>query len=176
MRPCASHCGASSGALRAASRALRARPHRSARALCPLPKPSLPRGGSALRDLMPRYRILKIIGESDKAVVYLATSLDLEARCRVESKQDSRRQGTNEPQVLARERAALERHTASGNCRNPRLRLARRARVSGDGLLCAGDLKERMRQGISEEDAMRYMGDIAAALRVVHDAGSCIAI
>ena len=34
-----------------------------------------------------------------------------------------------------------------------------------------GDLKARLRQGISEEDTLRYVGEIAAALRVVHDAG-----
>jgi eukaryotic-like serine/threonine-protein kinase len=138
----------------------------------PKQKPStgLPRTGTALRDLVPGYRILRIIGESEKAAVYLATSLKLkrDIALKVSKIVDK---DSSEPQVLARERAALsaihhpaivEIHDYGWHEGHEFLAMDYYAR---------GDLKERMRQGINEEDALRYVGDIAAALRVVHDAG-----
>jgi DNA-binding NarL/FixJ family response regulator len=134
------------------------------------PPGSLPRSGAALRDLIPRYRILKIIGESEKAVVYLATSLDLKRDVALKVTKPGA-DGTSEPQLLAREHAALAaiRHPAIVEIHDY---------GSHDGheylamdYFAHGDLKSRLRQGVNEEDALRYVGDIAAALRVVHDAG-----
>jgi serine/threonine protein kinase len=34
-----------------------------------------------------------------------------------------------------------------------------------------GDLKARVQRGVSEQEALHYVPDIAAALQVVHDAG-----
>jgi eukaryotic-like serine/threonine-protein kinase len=130
----------------------------------------LPRGGSALRDLIPGYRIRKSIGESEKAVVYLATSLNLKRDVALKVSKTVG-DGTSEPQLLARERAALaairhpgivEVHDYGSRAGHEYLAMDYFAR---------GDLKARLRQKISEEDTLRYVGDIAAALRVVHDAG-----
>jgi DNA-binding NarL/FixJ family response regulator len=131
---------------------------------------ALPRDGSALRDLIPRYRILKTIGESEKAVVYLATSLNLkrDVALKVSTMVGD---GTSEPQVLARERAALAaiRHPAIVEIHDYGWR-AGHEYLAMD-YFSRGDLKARLRQGVAEQDALRYVGEIAAALRVVHDAG-----
>ena len=131
---------------------------------------ALPRDGSALRDLIPRYRILKTIGESEKAVVYLATRLNLkrDVALKVSTMVGD---GTSEPQVLARERAALAaiRHPAIVEIHDYGWR-AGHEYLAMD-YFSRGDLKARLRQGVAEQDALRYVGEIAAALRVVHDAG-----
>jgi DNA-binding NarL/FixJ family response regulator len=131
---------------------------------------SLPRGGSALRDLIPRYRILKTIGESEKSVVYLATSLDLKRDVALKVSKTPG-DGTTEPPAFARERAALAaiRHPAIVEIHDYGWR-AGHEYLAMD-YFAHGDLKARLRSGVSEEDTLRYVGDIAAALRVVHDAG-----
>jgi DNA-binding response OmpR family regulator len=130
----------------------------------------LPRGGAALRDLIPRYRILKTIGESEKAVVYLATSLELKRDVALKVS-TTVGDGASEPQVLARERAALAaiRHPAIVEIHDYGSR-AGHEYLAMD-YFSRGDLKARLRQGVSEEDTLRYVGEIAAALRVVHAAG-----
>jgi DNA-binding response OmpR family regulator len=131
---------------------------------------SLPRSGAAMRDLIPHYRILKTIGESEKAVVYLATSLELkrDVALKVSTVVSD---DASEPQVLARERKALAaiRHPAIVEIHDHGSR-AGHEYLAMD-YFSRGDLKARLRQGVSEEDALRYVGEIAAALRVVHDAG-----
>jgi DNA-binding response OmpR family regulator len=150
--------------LASANRARKSRRTAAARAA------ALPIDGTELRDFIPGYQIRKPIGESEKAVVYLATSLDLRRNvalkvCKVAS------DGTSEPQQLARERAALAaiRHPAI-------IEIYDHGTHAGHEYLAMdyfarGDLKARLRQGIGEEDTRRYVADIAAALRVVHDAG-----
>jgi CheY-like chemotaxis protein len=130
----------------------------------------LPRGGAALRDLIPGYRILKTIGESEKAVVYLATSLGLKRDVALKVS-TTVGDGASEPQVLAREREALAaiHHPAIVEIHDYGSR-AGHEYLAMD-YFSRGDLKARLRQGISEEDTLRYVGEIAAALRVVHDAG-----
>ncbi|HEY4872902.1 MAG TPA: protein kinase [Steroidobacteraceae bacterium] len=131
---------------------------------------SLPRSGAAMRDLIPRYRILKTIGESEKAVVYLATSLELkrDVALKVSTVIGD---DASEPQLLAREREALAaiRHPAIVEIHDYGSR-AGHEYLAMD-YFSRGDLKARLRQGVSEQDALRYVGEIAAALRVVHDAG-----
>ena len=131
---------------------------------------ALPRSGAAMRDLIPRYRILKTIGESEKAVVYLATSLELKRDVALKVSTVVA-DDASEPQVLAREREALAaiRHPAIVEIHDYGSR-AGHEYLAMD-YFSRGDLKARLRQGVSEEDALRYVGEIAAALRVVHDAG-----
>jgi DNA-binding NarL/FixJ family response regulator len=117
---------------------------------------ALPRSGAALRDLIPQYRILKTIGESEQAVVYLATSLALKRDVALKVS-TTVTNGVSEPQVLARERAALAAIRPPGDRRDPRLRLARRARIFGDGLFFA-----RRSEGTA---APRGLGRGRAALR-----------
>jgi eukaryotic-like serine/threonine-protein kinase len=141
-----------------------------ARARAADPDAPLPRSGAALRDLIPGYRILKTIGESEKAVVYLATSLELKRDVALKVS-TTVGDGASEPQVLAREREALAaiRHPAIVEIHDYGSR-AGHEYLAMD-YFSRGDLKARLRQGVSEEDALRYVGEIAAALRVVHDAG-----
>jgi DNA-binding NarL/FixJ family response regulator len=136
-----------------------------------LPTTGLPRTGAALREFVPGYRILRIIGESDKAAVYLATSLKLKRDIALKVSKIVDDKDSKEPQALARERAALSaiQHPAIVEIHD--YGFHRGHEYLAMDYFAHGDLKERMRQGISEEDAMRYVGDIAAALRVVHDAG-----
>jgi serine/threonine protein kinase len=135
-----------------------------------MPASGLPRTGVALRELVPGYRILRIIGESDKAAVYLATSLKLKRDIALKVSKIIDRE-RSEPQVLARERTALSaiHHPAIVEIHDYGFHQGHEFLAMD--YFARGDLKERMRQGISEADAMRYVGDIAAALRVVHDAG-----
>jgi DNA-binding NarL/FixJ family response regulator len=135
-----------------------------------MPASGLPRTGVALRELVPGYRILRIIGESDKAAVYLATSLKLKRDIALKVSKIIDRE-RSEPQVLARERTALSaiHHPAIVEIHDYGFHQGHEFLAMD--YFARGYLKERMRQGISEADAMRYVGDIAAALRVVHDAG-----
>jgi eukaryotic-like serine/threonine-protein kinase len=131
---------------------------------------ALPLSGSALRDLIPHYRILKTIGESEKAVVYLATSLERKRDVALKVS-TTVGDGATEPQELARERAALAalKHPAIVEIYDYGWRAGHEYLAME--YFAHGDLKARLRQGVSEEDALRYVGDIAAALCVVHDAG-----
>jgi CheY-like chemotaxis protein len=131
---------------------------------------ALPRAGSALRDLVPGYRIRKSIGESEKAMVYLATNLE-GARSVALKVSKTVGGGSNERQLLAHEHAALYaiRHPAIveiydyGTCAaHEYLAMEYFAR---------GDLKARLQSGVGEEDALHYVQQIAAALHVVHAAG-----
>jgi eukaryotic-like serine/threonine-protein kinase len=129
----------------------------------------LAQAGALVRDI-PRYRILKTIGQSVKAVVYLATSLDLKRDVALKVSKASGA-GTGELQALARERAALAalKHPAIVEIHDYGWHDAHEYLAMD--YFAHGDLKARLRQGVSEEDALRYVGDIAAALRIVHDAG-----
>jgi DNA-binding NarL/FixJ family response regulator len=130
----------------------------------------LPRSGSALRDLIPRYRIRETIGESEKAVVYLAASLQVARNVALKvSKKVSG--GTNELQLLAREHAALNaiRHPAIVEIYDYGARAGHEYLAME--YFAHGDLKARLHCGLDEEDTLRYVHDIAAALRVVHEAG-----
>jgi eukaryotic-like serine/threonine-protein kinase len=130
----------------------------------------LPRAGTALRDLIPRYRIRETIGESEKAVVYLAASLDVVRNVALKVSKRTV-DGSDEPQHLAREHAALNaiRHPAIVEIYDYGTR-------AGHEYLAMeyferGDLKARLASGLGEADTLHYIHDIAAALSVVHAAG-----
>lgn len=129
----------------------------------------LPRVGSALRDLIPRYRICETLGESEKAVVYLAASLDTARN--VALKVSKRVGGANEPQLLAREHAALNaiRHPSIVEIYDYGTRAGHEYLAME--YFARGDLKTRLQRGLGEEETLRYVEHIAAALHVVHAAG-----
>ena len=79
--------------------------------------------------------------------------------------------GTNEPQLLAREHAALNaiRHPAIVEIYDYGARAGHEYLAME--YFAHGDLKARLHCGLDEEDTLRYVHDIAAALRVVHEAG-----
>ncbi|HEY5102341.1 MAG TPA: protein kinase [Steroidobacteraceae bacterium] len=140
----------------------------AAAAADPAASPAL--AGAVLRNLIPQYEIRATIGESEKAVVYLAASLDgkRDVALKVSKKAAD---GSNEPELLAREHAALNaiQHPAI-------VEIYDYGACAGHEYLAMeyfarGDLKARLHCGLGEEDTLRYVQEIAAALRVVHEAG-----
>jgi len=121
-------------------------------------------------EFIPGYIIKMKIGESEKAVVYLATSISLGANVALKVSK-TLRDDTAGRQFLERE------YTAIIAIRDPLV-----VQIYDYGVhagfeylameyLLRGDLKARMQAGLKEAEALRYVDQIAAALRVVHNAG-----
>jgi len=121
-------------------------------------------------DLVPGYTIRSLIGESEKARVFLATSdaLGRDIALKVSTMESDEPQGRH---LLARE------YEAVSNIRHPAVvELHDYGVHAGHEYLAMeyfarGDLKARMQIGITEGEALRYVEHIAAALRIVHHAG-----
>jgi DNA-binding response OmpR family regulator len=121
-------------------------------------------------EFIPGYIIKMKIGESEKAVVYLATSISLGANVALKVSKTLRDDAAGR-QFLERE------YTAIIAIRDPLV-----VQIYDYGVhagfeylameyLLRGDLKARMQAGLKEVEALRYVDQIAAALRVVHNAG-----
>jgi len=121
-------------------------------------------------EFIPGYIIKMKIGESEKAVVYLATSISLGSNVALKVSK-TLRDDTAGRQFLERE------YTAIIAIRDPLV-----VQIYDYGVhagfeylameyLLRGDLKARMQAGLKEAEALRYVDQIAAALRVVHNAG-----
>ena len=121
-------------------------------------------------EFIPGYIIRMKIGESEKAVVYLATSISLGSNVALKVSKTLRDE-TAGRQFLERE------YTAIIAIRDPRV-----VQIYDYGVhagfeylameyLLRGDLKARMQIGLKETEALRYVEQIAAALGVVHNAG-----
>jgi DNA-binding response OmpR family regulator/predicted Ser/Thr protein kinase len=120
--------------------------------------------------VIPGYSIAKRIGESEKAVVYLAASATLGKDVALKVSRTSR-EGNAERQMLEREYKAILA------IRDPAV-----VTIHGYGIdqgleylameyFPRGDLKARMYFGVTEAETLRYLQQIAGALRVVHGAG-----
>jgi len=120
--------------------------------------------------VIPGYTIAKKIGESEKAVVYLATSAALGADVALKVSRTSR-EGNAERQALEREYKAILaiRHPAVVKIHDYGVENGREYLAME--YFPRGDLKARMYFGVSEAESVRYLEQIAAALRVVHGAG-----
>jgi eukaryotic-like serine/threonine-protein kinase len=120
-------------------------------------------------DLIPGYLIRSTIGESEKAVVYLAQSESLGRD--VALKVTLGESDADQHQLLAREFEAVSRiqHPAIVELHDYGLHAGREYLAME--YFPRGDLKTRMHVGVSESEALRYMEHIASALRVVHHAG-----
>ena len=132
--------------------------------------PTLRPHDDALNEPIAGYTIRRSIGESEKAIVYLATSasLGIDVALKVSK---SERDEANDPQFLAREHAALSavRHSSI-------VRIYDYGVHGGREYLAMeyfprGDLKARLQRGITESDTLRYVEQIGRALEVVHAAG-----
>ena len=121
-------------------------------------------------EFIPGYIIKMKIGESEKAVVYLATSISLGSNVALKVSK-TLRDDTAGRQFLERE------YTAIIAIRDPLV-----VQIYDYGVhagfeylameyLLRGDLKARMQAGLKEAEALRYVEQIASALRVVHNAG-----
>ena len=121
-------------------------------------------------DLVPGYTIRSLIGESEKARVFLATSdaLGRDIALKIGTMESDEAGGRH---LLARE------YEAVSNIRHPAVvELHDYGVHAGHEFLAMeyfarGDLKARMQIGITEGEALRYVEHIAAALRIVHHAG-----
>jgi eukaryotic-like serine/threonine-protein kinase len=121
-------------------------------------------------DFIPGYTIRALIGDSEKAAVYLATSAALGHNIALKVAKTIRDEAAGR-QFLERE------YTAIVAIKDPAV-----VRIYDYGVhagheyiameyLPRGDLKARMHQRITEEEALRYVEQIATGLQVVHGAG-----
>lgn len=124
----------------------------------------------SMRDPIPGYTIRKTIGESEKAMVYLATSAELKRDVALKVSK-SERDEANERQFLARERAAIAAIHHRSIIEIFDYGTHEQREYLAMEYFPRGDLKARLQRGILEVDGLRYLEQIAAALCVVHDAG-----
>ena len=141
-----------------------------AESLTPLPAAKTPGGEFMPANFIPGYTIHATIGESEKAAVYVATSAALNENVALKVSKTLRDEAAGR-QFLERE------YTAIVAIRDPSV-----VQIYDYGVhagyeylvmeyLPRGDLKARMQQALTEQEALRYVAQIAAALQVVHHAG-----
>jgi eukaryotic-like serine/threonine-protein kinase len=121
-------------------------------------------------EAIPGYTLRLKIGESEKAVVYLATSAQRGHNVALKVSKKLSEEGPGR-QLLERE------YTAIMAVRSPLV-----VEIYDYGVhagfeylameyLPRGDLKARIQRGVSEPQALHYLVQIASALQVVHEAG-----
>lgn len=121
-------------------------------------------------EVIPGYTLRLKIGESEKAVVYLATSTQRGHNVALKVSKTLRDEAAGR-QFLERE------YTAIIAVRSTRVVEIYDYGVHGGfeylamEYLPRGDLKARIQRGVSEREALHYVIEIAAALKVVHEAG-----
>jgi eukaryotic-like serine/threonine-protein kinase len=129
--------------------------------------PSGPSQSLMQRDLIPRYRLLDKLGESARATVYLAhsTALDRHVALKVGTMADS-----GETQFT-------REYEAIGGMRHPNVvdvydygMHDGREFIAMEYFAC-GDLKARMQNPVTADEAVEYLQYISAALAVVHQQG-----
>jgi eukaryotic-like serine/threonine-protein kinase len=123
-----------------------------------------------LAPIIPGYTITKKIGESEKAVVYLAASAALGSDVALKVSRTSH-DGAAERQVLEREYNAITAIRDPAVVRIYDYGLKNGLEYLAMEYFPRGDLKARMYFGVTEAESLRYLELIAAALRVVHGAG-----
>lgn len=116
------------------------------------------------------YSISKKIGESEKAIVYLATSAALGSDVALKVSRTSR-EGNAERQALEREYKAILAIRDPAVVRIYDYGLENGLEYLAMEYFPRGDLKARMYLGVTESESLRFLELIAAALRVVHGAG-----
>ena len=120
--------------------------------------------------VIPGYSIAKKIGESEKAVVYLAASTALGTDVALKVSKTARDAGA-ERQVLEREYKAILAIDHPAVVRIHDYGVEKGLEYLAMEYFPRGDLKARMYFGVTEAETLRYLEQIAAALRVVHGAG-----
>jgi eukaryotic-like serine/threonine-protein kinase len=124
------------------------------------------------RDIPPvisGYTIAKKIGESEKAVVYLAASAALGTDVALKVSRTSR-EANAERQALEREYKAILAIRDPAVVRIHDYGIENGLEYLAMEYFPRGDLKARMYFGVTEAETLRYVEQIAAALRVVHGA------
>jgi serine/threonine-protein kinase PpkA len=121
-------------------------------------------------EFIPGYTIRMKIGESEKAVVYLATSLVLGHNVALKVSKTLRDDAAGR-QFLEREYTAITAIRDRSVVRIYDYGVHAGFEYLAMEYLPHGDLKARMQSGVTEQEALRFVGQIAEALRVVHHAG-----
>src|SRR5882724_8085809 len=136
----------------------------------PLPAAKAPGGEFMPADFIPGYTIHATIGESEKAAVYVATSACLGENVALKVSKTLRDEAAGR-QFLEREYTAIVaiRHPSVVQIHDYGIHAGYEYLVME--YLPRGDLKSRMQQAVTEQEALRYVAQIAAALQVVHHAG-----
>ncbi len=128
------------------------------------PPPSLL---DAPRDLIPRYNLLEILGQSHRATVYLAHSIALDRKVALKV---SREPEEGEPQFAHEyEAVGALRHASIVDLYDYGV-FEGREYIAMEYFPC-GDLKARLQNPISEQESLDYLRRIANALGIVHRAG-----
>ncbi len=138
-------------------------------------EPLQPAGVAALlaaasAEVIPGYTLRLKIGESEKAVVYLASSAHRGHNVALKVSKTLRDEAAGR-QFLERE------YTAIMAVRSPLVVEIYDYGVHGGfeylamEYLPRGDLKARIQRGVTEQEALHYLVQIASALQVVHEAG-----
>ena len=120
--------------------------------------------------VIPGYSITKKIGESEKAVVYLAVSAALDTEVALKVSRTSR-EGNAERQALEREYKAILAIRHPVVVRIHDYGVEKGLEYLAMEYFPRGDLKARMYFGVTEAETLRYVEQIAVALSVVHGAG-----
>jgi predicted Ser/Thr protein kinase/DNA-binding response OmpR family regulator len=153
------------GALAGARAALRRRAH--SERVRAAPRVALPAPLKVPRDLVPRYTLLDTLGESVRATVYLAHSAALNRNVALKVSHVAE---DDEPQ-FAREfqTVGLLRHPGVVDIYDYGMHDGREF-IAMEYFPC-GDLKARLQNTVTEQEALDYLGRIAGALSAVHAQG-----
>jgi len=132
------------------------------------------------KAIVPRYEVLRVLGRSASATVYLATAADLDANIALKVSADASAdggadEGTDAAQ-RAREALAREYQTIAAIDHPCVVDIYDYGVHDGREYLAMeyfprGDLRARLEQPLSVAAAVAYAQRIAAALQVVHEAG-----
>jgi ActR/RegA family two-component response regulator/predicted Ser/Thr protein kinase len=150
----------------AAARAARRRREHSERVRA-APQVALPAPLKVPRDLIPRYMLLDTLGESVRATVYLAHSAALNRNVALKVSQIVE----DEAPQFAREfeTVGVLRHPAIVDIYDYGVHEGREF-IAMEYFPC-GDLKARLQNPVSEQEALDYLGRIAEGLAAVHGQG-----
>jgi CheY-like chemotaxis protein len=135
-----------------------------------VPAARAPGGEFMPADFIPGYVIHATIGESEKAAVYVATSVARGENVALKVSKTLRDEAAGR-QFLEREYTAIVaiRHPSVVQIYDYGVHAGYEYLVME--YLPRGDLKGRMQLGMTEQEALRYVAQIAGALQVVHHAG-----
>jgi DNA-binding response OmpR family regulator len=125
---------------------------------------------SASPDVIPGYTLRLKIGESEKAVVYLATSAHRGHNVALKVCKTLRDEAAGR-QFLEREYTAIMAVRSQLVVEIYDYGVHAGFEYLAMEYLPRGDLKARLQRGVSEHEALQFVAQIAAALQVVHEAG-----
>jgi DNA-binding response OmpR family regulator len=121
-------------------------------------------------EVIPGYTLRLRIGESEKAVVYLATSAQRAHNVALKVSKTLRDDAAGR-QFLEREYTAIMAVKSHLVVEIYDYGVHAGYEYLAMEYLPRGDLKARIQRGVTEQEALHYVAEIAAALKVVHEAG-----